>query len=303
MNDKNSLFFSFLIIFLVFLVELIGGIVSNSLALLSDAGHMLTDTLALGLALFAAILSARPATQERTYGYYRLEILSALFNGSLLILIALYIFYQAYQRFIHPAEIKSVLMLVVAVIGLLANFVAAAILFTRAEQNLNIRGALLHVLSDMFSSIGVVIGGLLIHFKGWYLVDPILGILIGILILRGAALLVLESINVLMESVPKGIKLEEVVQTIRNVAGIKDLHDLHLWSITSGMNAISAHVVIDDSEITRAAEILSKVKKTLKEKYQIIHSTFQTECESCPEGLVCRIEPKEERGHEHGRGH
>ncbi|MGB9612657.1 MAG: cation diffusion facilitator family transporter [Candidatus Margulisiibacteriota bacterium] len=298
MNNKSSLFFSFLVIFSVFLVELIGGIVSNSLALLSDAGHMLTDTLALALALFATIFSERPATKEKTYGYYRLEILSALFNGSFLTLIALFIFYQAYQRFLHPVEIKSVIMLSVAAIGVLANILAAAILWNRSRENLNIRGAFLHILSDLLSSVGVVAGGLLIYFKGWYYVDPILGILIGILILRGAVLLIFEATNVLLESVPQGMKLEEIVQTIREIPGVKEIHDLHVWAITSGMNAISAHILIENTKVDRAAEILQEINETLKNKYAIVHSTFQTECESCPQGLVCQIEPREEREHE-----
>lgn len=286
MNSQKSLSVALLVIVLVFFVELIGGILSNSLALLSDAGHMLTDAMALTLALLATIFAARPATKERTYGFYRLEILSALFNGSFLTLIALYIFYQAYQRFIHPVEIQSTLMLIVATIGFFANVGAAVILVGSSKENLNVRGAFLHVLSDMGASAGVIIGGVLIHFLGWYYVDPILGIMIGFLILRGAVQLVFESANILLESVPRGIKLEEVAKTIKAIKGVKELHDLHVWTITSGMNAISAHIVIEDAEAGRASEILKEINKVMKSKYDISHSTFQTECESCPEGLI-----------------
>jgi len=299
MNTQRGLLAALLVIVLIFLVELVGGFAANSLALLSDAGHMLTDAMAITLALLATIFAARPATKERTYGFYRLEILSALFNGSLLVLISLYIFYQAYLRFVHPAMVRSDLLLMVATIGLLANIGAAVILAQSSRENLNVRGAFLHVLSDMASSVGVIIGGLLIRYLGWYYVDPALGVLIGILILRGALGLISDSVNVLLEAAPEGIRVEEVAAAIRSVKGVKDLHDLHVWAITSGMNAVSAHIVIEDSEAERAPAILKKINESLKTKYNISHATFQTECVSCPEGLICRIEPGEGEGHGH----
>ncbi len=283
----------------MFLVELIGGFLANSLALLSDAGHMLTDSMALGMALAAMYFAARPATTKKTFGFYRLEILSALFNGTFLILVALYIFYEAYQRFISPSEVKSLLMLGVAGVGLVANLAGAVILSKGSRENLNIRGALLHVISDAISSLGVIIGGVIIFFTGWFIVDPILGILIGLLILRGAIGLVSESANILLEATPKGIELEEVVADIKRVKGVKSLHHIHLWTISSGINAISAHVLIEDAMADKAAEILGEVRKILGEKYQIKHFTFQTECESCAEGIICRIEPGEGEGHKH----
>ena len=302
MNDnKKSLIAALLVTGLIFFAELIGGYISNSLALVSDAGHMLTDTMALVLALLAIIFATRPATKERTYGFYRLEILSALFNGSILTLIALYIFYQAFQRFINPSPVWSGLMLTIATIGLLANIGAAVILAGGSRENLNVRGAFLHVLSDLVSSVAVIVGGLIIQFTRWYYIDPILSVLIGILILRGAMMLVFESANILLEAAPKGMVTEEVALTIKAVKGVRDIHDLHVWAITSGINAISAHILIEDSEAERASQILKEINELLKTRYAISHATFQTECVSCPEGLVCRIEPAEEREHEHPR--
>lgn len=282
--------FALLIIVIIFFAELLGGFLSNSLALISDAGHMLTDAGALLIALLATVFALRPATKERTYGFYRLEILSALWNGSALVVIAAYVFYQAYQRFLTPVPVKTDLMLVVATIGLISNIGAAVILAGKAQESLNIRAAFLHVLSDLASSIGVIIGGVIILFTRWYYIDPILSVLIGLLILRGAWSLIYDSVNVLLEAVPKGIDLGEVSESIQKVKGIKDLHDLHIWALGSGINAVSAHLVIDDAEADRAAEVLREVNAALKEKYNISHSTFQTECSACPEGLVCRIE-------------
>jgi cobalt-zinc-cadmium efflux system protein len=301
MNNQRSLTLALLIIILIFVVELAGGFVSNSLALLSDAGHMLTDAMALTLALLATIFAARPATKERTYGFYRLEILSALFNGSVLTLLSLYIFYEAVQRFLQPVPVRSDILLMVATVGLLANLGAAVILVKNSRENLNVHGAFLHVLSDLGSSVAVIIGGLMIRYLNWYYVDPVLGILIGILIMRGAVSLVLDSVNILIEGTPKGVSAEEVAKTIRGTKGVKDLHDLHIWTITSGINAASAHVIIDDKEVERASEILKEINDKLKTKYQITHSTFQTECASCPEGLICKLEPveREEHGHRH----
>ncbi|MDD5593753.1 MAG: cation diffusion facilitator family transporter [Candidatus Margulisbacteria bacterium] len=297
MNNQRILGAVLLITVLLFIVELVGGFMSNSLALLSDAGHMLTDTLALTLALLASLFAALPATQKRTFGFYRLEILSALLNGSVLTIIALFIFYEAFLRLVHPAPIQSTIMLIVATIGLLGNIGGAVILAGASRENLNVRGAFLHVLSDAVSSVGVIVGGVLIHFFGWYYADPILGFLIGILILRGAFTLISESANVLLEATPKGLKLDDVVSAICSVKGIKDIHDLHVWSITSGINTIAAHLVIEDADAERTNGILREVRELLSAKFNIMHSTFQTECESCPEELFCHFERPESAGH------
>lgn len=290
MDNQRSLIAVLLITLIIFFIELFGGFMANSLALLSDAGHMLTDILALVLAILAVTFAALPATSKRTFGFYRLEIISALFNGSFLTLVAFFIFYESIVRLWQPEPIQSTAMLMVATVGFLANIGGAVILAGASRENLNVRGAFLHVISDAISSLGVVIGGILIHFFGWYYADPILGVIIGILILRGAFTLVMESVNVLMEAAPKGISALEVARTIKNVAGVEDIHDLHIWTISSGLNAISAHILINREWTDQAATVLAKIKTVLKEKYQIGHSTFQTECQACPDELVCRLE-------------
>lgn len=302
MNNRGALFLALLITAIIFGVELVGGWLSNSLSLLSDAGHMLTDTLALTLALLAAFFAARPATKERTFGFYRLEILSALFNGVVLSLVSLYIFYQAYLRLLAPVVIRSDLMLAVAMIGLLANIGAAVILAKSSRENLNVKGAFLHIISDAVSSVGVIVGGVLIYFLDWYYIDPILGFVIGVMILRGAINLVFESVNILLEAAPAGVNLVEVAAAIKTIQGVEALHDLHIWTITSGRHAISAHVVIAGSEIKRTPAIIKEINGLVKAKYQITHATFQTECESCPDGLLCCVEPVEE-GPAHHRHH
>jgi cobalt-zinc-cadmium efflux system protein len=289
-NNQRILGAVLLITVLLFVVELAGGYLANSLALMSDAGHMLTDTLALALALLASLFAALPAGKKSTYGFYRLEILSALFNGSVLTIIALFIFYEAFLRLLHPAPIQSTLMLIVATIGLLGNIGGAVILAGASRDNLNIRGAFLHVLSDGAASVGVIAGGVMVHFLGWYYADPVIGFLIGLLILRGAFSLVMEAANVLLEAPPRGVKVDDVIRTICSVKGVKDIHDLHVWSITSGLNTISAHILIEDAETKRTGEILSEIRERLKSKFNITHSTFQTECETCPEDLFCHFE-------------
>ena len=288
-TNRNALALALSITTLMMVVEFVGGLISGSLALISDAGHMLTDTGALALALFALWFSRRPATAEKTYGFYRVEILSALLNGSLLVVIAGYIFYEAIQRFINPSEVQGMLMLAVAGIGLLANLIGAFILSKGSKENLNVSAALWHILSDALSSVGVIIGGLIIIFTGVFIIDPIIGALIAVVILRGAWRVIRESVDILLEATPKDIKYEEVEQAMK-IEGVKDIHDLHIWTITSGMRALSAHVLIDDTLISECGNVSKKIKNILLEKYSIDHVTLEFECESCPQGLVCRIE-------------
>jgi cobalt-zinc-cadmium efflux system protein len=274
---------------LMMIAEFSAGILSGSLALISDAGHMLIDMGALALAFLALIFSQKPATSEKTYGFYRAEILTALLNGSLLIVIAGWIFYEAFQRLFNPVEIKGLIMLIVACIGLLINLIGAYILSKASRENLNIRAALWHVFSDAISSVGVIIGGLIIVFTKFFLIDSIIGFLIGIIILVGAWKLVSESVDILLEATPKDIQLEEVIETLKTIEGVRDLHDLHIWTITSGIRAFSAHVLISDSLVSRCGDISKDVKKIIREKYSISHITLEFECENCPEGIVCKI--------------
>jgi len=270
----------------IMIAEIIGGLLANSLALLSDAGHMLTDILALGLSLAAMKFARRPPTPAKTFGFYRLEILAAFFNGILLLVISLYIFYEAYHRLIDPREIKGLFMLLVAAIGLLANGVGIAVLRKSAHSSLNVRSAFFHLVGDTVSSVGVIVGGIVIILTGWYVVDPIISILIGGLILRGAYSLVRESIDILLEATPKEIDVEEMLGDLVRIEGVKEVHHLHLWTITSGIYAMSTHVVIDDLLISKSTRILEEIEKLLQGKYSMEHITIQFECESCGDDLV-----------------
>jgi len=270
----------------IMIAEIIGGLLANSLALLSDAGHMLTDILALGLSLAAMRFARKPPTPEKTFGFYRLEILAAFFNGMLLLFISLYIFYEAYHRLVDPREIKGLFMLLVAAIGLLANGVGIVILRKSAHTSLNVRSALFHLVGDTVSSVGVIVGGTIIIYTGWYVVDPIISILIGGLILRGAYSLVRESIDILLEATPKEIDVEEMIGDLVRIAGVKEVHHLHVWTITSGIYAMSSHVVIDDLLTSKSSQILEEIEKLLQDKYSMEHITIQFECESCGDDLV-----------------
>ncbi|UCE97964.1 MAG: cation transporter [Dehalococcoidia bacterium] len=276
----------------IVILEIVGGLISNSLALQGDAGHMFIDALALSLALFAIKIANKPATATRTYGYHRAEILAALTNGVILILVSLYIFYEAYQRILEPPEVQISLMLPVAIIGLVANIVMIVILRRSSQRNLNIKAALWHIIGDTVSSLGIITGGIIISFTKWYIVDSMIAIFVGLVILYGAVKLVRESTDILLESVPPNIQIDKVVEKIKDVPGVEEVHDVHIWTITSGVNAMSAHLIIEDQKVSESGEIVDLVNRYLAEKYNITHTTLQLECEkceSCPSGVICNI--------------
>lgn len=274
----------------IMVAEVIGGLLSNSLALLSDAGHMLMDILALLLSFFALRFATRPATERQTFGFYRLEILAALINGTVLLGLSLFIFYEAYQRFIEPREIKGFLMLGVAAIGLGANMVSALVLRAGSHKSLNVKGAFLHVIGDLLSSVGVIIGGAIILLTGWERVDAIISFVIGGIILVGAYNLVMESVHILLESTPKDVGLHEVIREVKAIEGVRDLHHVHLWTITSGIYALSAHVLIEDQMTSRSSQILEDINTFLRDSFNIDHTTIQFECETCQTDFVCRLD-------------
>ncbi|OGO18838.1 MAG: hypothetical protein A2Z15_07145 [Chloroflexi bacterium RBG_16_50_11] len=271
------------------IAEIIGGIFSNSLALLSDAGHMLTDALALGLSLFAINLARRPATSTKTFGYHRAEIMAALANGTVLVLVSVYIFYEASRRFTEEPTVKSPLMLIVAGIGLAANLIGLYLLRRGSRKSINIKAAFWHIIGDTLSSVGVIIAGVIIYFTGWNIADPILAVVIGIVILWGAVRIVKESVDILLESVPPHIDVKEVTAAVKSIPGVEDLHDIHIWTITSGIYALSAHLSIADQMVSQSCDILTKVNEVLAENFNITHTTLQLECESCPTGLICNL--------------
>jgi len=292
-GESRALKIALAIVVLLVVAELIGGIISNSLALLGDAGHMFVDALALGISLFAITLAGKPATTTRTFGYHRAEIMAALLNGIILVLVAIYIFYEAYQRFLSPPEVKTTLMLVVASVGLCANLAGIFLLRKHSHRSLNVKAAFLHVLGDTISSIGVIIGGIIMAVTGWGIVDPIIAVLIGCIILWGAVRLVRESSDILLEAVPKDISVREIIEAIKEVPGINDIHDLHVWTITSGIVALSSHILIEDQMISRTGEIVETVNRILTDRFNITHTTLQLECErceDCPSGFICNMQ-------------
>jgi cobalt-zinc-cadmium efflux system protein len=288
-GGKRDLLIALSITLLMMIAEVVGGLLSNSLALLSDAGHMLTDNFALLLSFFAMKFATMPATEKRTFGFYRLEILAALINGIILVVISLYIIYQAYLRMINPQRVEGMLMLIVAVIGLAANIIGAVVLMKHSHSNLNIRGAYLHIIGDAFSSVGVVVGGVIILYTGWYLIDPILSILISFVIIYGAWALVKESVSILLESVPSHIDIETVATAISKVRGVREAYHIHVWTITSGVHAMSAHVLIDDQPVSRSSDLINDIRTLLAEKFKILHSTIQLECERCDMNPICSL--------------
>lgn len=288
-GGKKDILIALSITLLMMVAEVIGGLLSNSLALLSDAGHMLTDNLALLLSFFAMTFASLPATDRKTFGFYRLEILAAFVNGIVLVLISLYIIFQAYLRMIHPQPVQGMLMLVIALLGLVANIIGALFLFKHSHSNLNIRGAYLHIIGDALSSVGVVIGGVIIIYTGWYLIDPILSVMISLVIIYGAWSLVKESVNILLESAPAHINIDTIAAEIKRIEGVREAYHIHLWSITSGVYALSAHVLIDDQMVSESRELNDRIRKLLSEKFKILHSTIQLECEKCDSNPSCSL--------------
>lgn len=293
-SGKRDLLIALSITMLMMVAEVVGGLLSNSLALLSDAGHMLTDNLALLLSFFAMKFSTLPATERKTWGFYRLEILAALLNGIVLVLLSLYIMYEAYLRMLHPQPVQGTLMLIVAAIGLVANIIGAFILIRHRDTNLNIRGAFLHIVGDALSSVGVIIGGFIILYTGWYLIDPILSMLISLVIIYSAWALVKESVNILLEAAPPHIDIDTVAAEMANIKGVREAYHIHAWTITSGVYAMSAHVLIDDQMVSGSRDIIDEIKELLSKKFNVLHSTIQLECDKC-EGQVCSL-PSTARG-------
>ena len=259
--------------------EVIGGLLTHSLALLADAGHMLTDVAGLILALFAIRFAERPATPERTYGYYRIEILVALVNAVVLIGISLYILYEAYERFRNPPEIQSGGMLAVALVGLVVNIAGIYLLKSASEESLNMKGAYFEVLSDMLTSIGVIAAGIIMLTTGWYYADPIISAGIGVFILPRTWMLLRDAVGVLLEGTPHDVNLAALRESIQTVEGVADVHDLHVWSLTSGMNAMSVHAVLADHSLHD--EVLAAVQKKVTSEFKIAHATVQVECKGC----------------------
>ena len=257
------------------LVELVTGLITGSLALLSDAAHMGTDVLGLGMALAAITLAQREATSQRTYGTYRLEVLAALANGVLLFAVAAYVLYEAWRRISAPPDVPGLPMLVVAVVGLTVNIVSFRLLTAGSKESLNLRGAYLEVLADMLGSVGVIVAAVVIFTTGWPYADPIIGAAIGLFILPRTYHLSAQAVRILMEVAPPGLDVEEVRERIIALPGVADVHDLHIWTVTSGIETATGHVVLEDG--AELHSVLDRVTTLLADNYHVTHATIQCE--------------------------
>ena len=261
--------------FVYMIAEAVGGFLTNSLALLADAGHMLTDVAAMTLTLFAFWFASRPATPKKTYGYYRMEILAAFVNGIALVLLSLWVIYEAVERWQSPPEIKGLQLLIIASGGLVVNVIAAWLLHSGHQHDLNMRGAFLHVVGDLLGSVAAIAAGLLIIFTGWQWADAAGSILISLIIIVGAWRLILDSVNVLLEGTPRHIDLSSVEDSITGTAGVTGIHDLHIWTISSGIHALSVHISHDES--VDHSDLLAVVRQRLHDGFGIDHLTIQME--------------------------
>lgn len=279
-----------LLITLVFVImEASAGYFANSLALMTDAAHNLTDVIALGLSWFAIRITAQPANAQRTYGYHRAGILAALLNSTTLILISLGIFYEAYKRFQSPPEVQPNILIGVGLIALVVNLVTAWLVHRGSESDLNLRSAFVHLMGDVFATAGAIVAGILIYFTGANWLDPFVSVLIGILILYNAWGIMRETVDILLESTPPDVDMQKMVGDITQVEGVLGVHDLHVWSITQSLRTMSAHILTEDIPVSAGAEIQSRINELVYHRYNIAHATLQLECVDCnPESLYCR---------------
>lgn len=291
---KRTLRLAFFLTVLILVVELTGGLLAHSLALISDAGHAITDIFALGLAWFATAQAERPANSSKTFGYHRVGILAALINAASLVVIAGAILWEAIQRFQHPEPVQPLFMFAAAAIGIVLNlFIGFGL--RKDGSNLNVRAASLHVFGDVGASVAVIVGGLIILLTGWTVVDPLLSVGVALLIAVGSWHVLRETTSILLESVPQGVTLTNVVRDMCEIDGVKEVHDLHVWSITGDMSALSCHVLIENLPPSDSATILTSLNNLLSSKYRITHSTIQFECsdynnDCCSaKGLYCQL--------------
>ena len=303
-NISRRLIFAITLTAITLVAEIIGGIWSNSLALLSDAGHVFLDLFALLLSLGAIKLAAQPPSDRHSYGLHRAEVLASLVNGLTVFLMAIGILYEGSKRLLAPEEVKTVPMLIIAVLGLIANLLAAKGLHGHAHTDLNVRSAFLHVLGDAGASVGVIAGAIVMRYTGWYQADPIISIAIGLLILTGAWRLLREATHILMEGVPRGMSVDQVAECIRGIEGVADVHHLNVWSVCSHILALSAHVEILPDNDGRRENLLHRIEHELAHKFHITHTTIQFDCSTCNGGPLIKELSHSERqsecsGHHH----
>lgn len=274
------------------IIEALAGWYANSLALLTDAGHNLTDVMALALSWYAMRLAARPANSGKTFGYHRAGVIIALFNSASLIAMTIWIFYEATQRLLALPEVASGLLIVVAIVAFAVNLGTALLIRRGSNHDLNLRSAYLHLAGDALSTFGAILAGIGIWLTGWHWLDPLASVLIGLLILWNAWGIVRESVDVLLEGTPRGVDIEALVADLRGVAGVRGVHDLHVWSLTPQMRALSTHLLTDDISVSAGAAIQRRANEMLHARHGIAHATLQLECVGCePDSLYCELTP------------
>lgn len=285
--EGKKLLFTVVLNFVITIAEFVGGIFANSLALISDAIHNLSDAIALLITYLTFKISKKPSDSKHTFGYKRIQILAALFNSVTLIAICFYLLYEAYERFMNPEPIKSVIMLSVALIGLLANLLSVLLLKDHSKENLNIKAAYLHLIGDTFSSVAVIIGGILIYFYEVYWVDPLITVLISLYIIKETYSVLYETYKILMQSTPSDVSIEELVSTLKEIKGVRGVHHIHVWNLTDKEIHFEGHVdLATDMKISESQKILEKVRNTLKDKFEIHHITLQFEHNRCDDKSV-----------------
>lgn len=289
--SEKSLLISIFLNAGITIAEIIGGILSGSLALLSDAFHNLSDVASLIISYIALLIGRRSKSATKTYGYKRAEILAALANVVALFFVCVYIIFEAVKRLRNPEPINSGLMMIIAVIGLIGNGVSVLILFRSSKDNLNIKSAFLHLIGDTISSIGVILVAILLHFKPWYFMDAVISVLISLYIIKESLSIFLESINILMQSAPRELNKEKIIQAILSIKDIKvkDIHHIHMWDITPGKTVFDAHVVIDKNDLQDADNIIKKINHVLIDDFHISHSTIQLESGTINKCVTCNL--------------
>ncbi len=287
---QNRLKLAIFLTLIILAVEVIGGFLANSLALLGDAGHVLTDLFALGLTWYAIRLAARPPTSQRTFGYHRVGIMVAFINAVTLILVVAGLALAAWHRFQHPQAVQPLTMLLAAAVGVVLNLIIGFGLREEAGD-LNVRSAVVHVFSDVAAGVAVILAAVAVAVTGWRVIDPILSLLLAGFIAWGATQVLGASVNILMEGVPQGLNMNELIRRVMGVAGVQDIHDLHVWSLGSKLAALSAHLLVDDQKLSDSERILENVRELLGEEFGIHHTTIQLEHRQCGlDSVFCSLE-------------
>ncbi len=275
---------------IILVAEVVGGLLSNSLALLSDAGHVFADVVALSLSWYGVKQAERPSSVRMTFGYHRVGVIIAMVNVISIFAIAVVVFYEAYRRLQQPPEVNSLLMLSVAVVGLSVNLFVTFWLHREQQTNLNVRSAYWHAFGDALASVGVIIGGVIMLLTGWFLVDPIISALIGFIIIVAAWRILKEGLSVLLEATPPQVDIKEMLNTLNRIPEVKDVHDIHVWSISPELHAMSCHVLIDDLSTSQATGIRQKIEDVLRQQFHIGHTALQMECQQCDlNDILCRL--------------